>query len=92
VAVQAGPLWHRRYPDQRCPDFDLCQTLLAEQSRWATTGRYTVNYRVGRSADSVQAEFFLRGNQVMQERNRGGFPWRAPGAVSGRGVPAGWTK
>ena len=30
---------------------------------------------VGNRADSVQAEFFLQGNQMMQQKYNGNFPW-----------------
>lgn len=76
IAITTGPVWYRRYPDQRGPDFDLCGLLLREHPRCGTNGRYTVNYRVGRSANSVQPDFFRAGNAVMKRRFPGGFPWR----------------
>ena len=85
VAIKASPLWHRRFRDEESPDFVLCRTLLAEQPRWATNGRYSVNYRVGRAAGSVRAEFFLQGNRAMSQKYGVSYPWRAPGAAtSGR--------
>lgn len=85
VAIKAGPLWHRRFRDEESPDFVLCRTLLAEQPRWATNGRYSVNYRVGRAAGSVRAEFFLQGNRAMSQKYGVNYPWRASGvAFSGR--------
>jgi len=35
-----------------------------------TTGLFTVNYRVGNRSDSVQAEFFIKGNSVMNKDNK----------------------
>jgi hypothetical protein len=76
LAMAASPLWYRRFRDEESPDFALCRMLLNARRRCTTNGRYTVNYRVGRSPGSVQAEFFRRGNAVMLERNAGRFPWR----------------
>lgn len=81
LAMATSPLWYRRYRDEESPDISLCQKLLKDHPRCATNGRYTVNYRVGRSAGSVQADFFLVGNRVMQQRCANQFPWR--GRVSG---------
>lgn len=78
LAIATAPLWHRRYPDEAGPDFMLCQQLLREHPRCGTNGLSTVNYRVGRSQWSVRSEFFLAGNQVMQQRFPNGFPWRVP--------------
>lgn len=81
VAISASPLWHRRFRDQESPDFLLCRKLLTEQHRFATNGRYTVNYRVGRSPRSVRAEFFLRGNGVMRQRYGAVYPWQIEGGI-----------
>ena len=77
LAIRTGSLWYRRYPDETCPDFALCQQLLQEHPQCGTNGLYTVNYRVGRSTCSVQPDFFLAGNEVMRQRFPAGFPWRA---------------
>jgi hypothetical protein len=78
LAITMSPLWYRRFRDEESPDFPLCRLLLQNHPRFATSGRYTVNYRVGMSPDSVQANFFLHGNAVMQQRYMGPPPWRAP--------------
>lgn len=78
LAIGCSALWHRRYPDQECPDFVLCRRLLAEQPRCTTNGRYSLKYRVGRSPMSVRAEFFLHGNREMERKYGATFPWRAP--------------
>ena len=74
--MSASPLWYRRFGDEESPDVPLCRKLLKEQPRCTTNGCDTVNYRVGRSTGSVQANFFLQGNRVMQERHRNKFTWR----------------
>jgi len=37
---------------------------------------YTVNYCVDGGQGSVNAEFFINGNAVMNEKYNGEFPWR----------------
>jgi hypothetical protein len=74
-----GHLWYRRVPDDISPDFALCQQLLADYPRFVTTGRSTVNYRVGMRPDSVQAKYFLRGNEQARKKYGESMPWRAAG-------------
>lgn len=76
LAIATSPLWYRRFRDEESPDFPLCRHLLKDYPRCDTSGRYSVNYRVGRSAGSVQAEFFLHGNAVMRQRYPDPPPWR----------------
>jgi glycosyltransferase involved in cell wall biosynthesis len=40
------------------------------------TGKATVCYRLDGNPNSVNADFFLQGNQIMQQRYPGEFPWR----------------
>jgi hypothetical protein len=47
---------------QNLPEFD-------------TNGQYTINYRVASRGDSVQAEFFLKGNEMMSKQYNGDLPW-----------------
>ena len=70
--------WYRRarHPDDQ-PEVDrlLSSKLFGLGRPPNHTGQYTVNYRAGNRADSVQAEFFLRGNEIMQQYY-GVYPWR----------------
>lgn len=79
IAVQISPIWYRRarHPDEQ-PEVDrlLMQVLLDYGFSYDTNGEYTLNYRVGNRADSVQADFFLWGNSKMQQKYNGNFPWR----------------
>ena len=79
IAVQISPIWYRRarHPDEQ-PEVDrlLMQVLLDYDFSYDTNGEYTLNYRVGNRADSVQADFFLWGNSKMQQKYNGNFPWR----------------
>lgn len=58
------------------PDHLLCQALMAQFPRFATTGLSTVNYVAG---GSVPPEYFLIGNEHMKARYPDGFPWRKEG-------------
>jgi hypothetical protein len=78
VAVSVAPVWHRAFEGALVTSADLhvCNALLKAYPRTGTNGLYTVNYLIGRSAQSVPLEYFLQGNRVMAERHPGGFPWR----------------
>jgi glycosyltransferase involved in cell wall biosynthesis len=79
LALQLSPLWHRRarHPEDQ-PEVDraLTYTLKGNNINCNVSGKYTVNYRAGNRMDSVQKEFFLKGNEVMKNKYQGGFPWR----------------
>ncbi len=78
IAMDAAGLWMRRFRDDRfSPDFWLCKHLLQAHPRCGTSGQYSVNYRVGGSAQSSNEAFFRSGNAAMVERYPDGFPWRA---------------
>jgi hypothetical protein len=78
VAVSVGPVWHRAFEGSLMTSADLhvCNALRKAYPRTGTNGRYTVNYRLGRSAVSVPAAYFLEGNRITAGRYPGGFPWR----------------
>jgi glycosyltransferase involved in cell wall biosynthesis len=79
IAVQIAPLWYRRarHPDEQ-PEVDrlIMQVLLQYGFKYNTNGRYTLNYRVGNRSDSVQKDFFIWGNLMMEKKYKDGFPWR----------------
>ncbi len=77
LAVTTSTIWHRRFRDGESPDFVVCRQLLKEHPRCGGNGAYTVNYRAGNTAASVNADFFLRGNAVMKQRYGDAMPWRA---------------
>jgi dTDP-glucose pyrophosphorylase len=41
-----------------------------QKYKYETTGQYTVNYRVGNRSDSVQADFFIQGNKMMEKDSK----------------------
>lgn len=78
IALQLSPLWFRRarHPDDQ-PEVDriISQTLFSSDIECETNGKYTVNYRAGNRADSVNAYFFIEGNKIMK-KHYDKFPWR----------------
>jgi glycosyltransferase involved in cell wall biosynthesis len=79
AAVAFSPYWYRRarHPQEQ-PEVDriLSAFMMQNMVEFNTNGLYTVNYRVASRSDSVQKEFFLQGNQMMNHRMNGEYPWR----------------
>lgn len=79
IALQLTPIWYRRarHPEDQ-PEVDRALTYVLKQNKiqCLVSGEYTVNYRAGNRADSVQAQFFLNGNKIMYQKYNGEFPWR----------------
>ena len=79
LALQLSPIWYRRarHPDDQ-PEVDraLTNALKDNKIECNVTGMYSVNYRAGNRADSVQAQFFKQGNEIMKQRYNGDYPWR----------------
>lgn len=44
-------------------------------NKFDTTGKYTLNYRLG-SNNNLQGEFFINSNNVMESKLKGHYPWR----------------
>lgn len=78
IALQLTPLWYRRarHPNDQ-PEVDrvLTYTLKHNKIKCTVSGEYTINYRAGNRADSVQAQFFLEGNRIMNKKYNGNLPW-----------------
>lgn len=79
MALQLTPIWYRRarHPEDQ-PEVDRALTFVLRDNKiqCLVSGEYTVNYRAGNRADSVQAQFFMRGNEIMNQKYNGDFPWR----------------
>jgi hypothetical protein len=77
-ALGFSPYWYRRarHPQEQ-PEVDriLSPYMMQTQTEFDTNGQYTINYRVASRGDSVQAEFFLKGNEVMKKQYNGDLPW-----------------
>lgn len=79
LALQLTPIWYRRarhLEDQ--PEVDRALTFVLRQNKISchVSGEYTINYRAGNRADSVQPQFFIQGNEIMQKKYGGQFPWK----------------
>ena len=72
VAIHVASLWHGGWGQDRI----VLATLLRHFPKCATSGRYTLNYSLGGNSLSVDADYFLEGNQVMATRHAGRLPWR----------------
>jgi glycosyltransferase involved in cell wall biosynthesis len=79
AALGFSPYWYRRarHPDEQ-PEVDriLSAFMMQNLKQFDANLNYTVNYRVASRLDSVQAEFFLRGNEAMKQKYNGVLPWK----------------
>ena len=80
VAVRLSPVWYRKFREPGQPEIDrvIAHTLMSPENKlkFDCTHDYTVKYRVGNTGLSVQADFFLNGNQKMLEQYGGVLPWK----------------
>ncbi|SDT94163.1 glycosyltransferase family 2 protein [Halopseudomonas salegens] len=49
--------------------------------RFACSGHYSLNYRLGSTERSVKQDFFQRGNALMAQKYAGKFPWSQRGSA-----------
>lgn len=77
LAVQISPVWFRKFrePGQMEVDRALFHVLSQIAPNYDSTYKYTVNYTVGNTQNSVQKEFFEIGNRDMLQRYGGNLPW-----------------
>ena len=72
VAIKLAQVWHGGWGQDR-----VFLTVLSQHfPKFDCTGEYTLNYKVDGNAGSVNAEFFFNGNEVMNQKYNGVFPWR----------------
>jgi hypothetical protein len=87
IAVRAAAPWYARYRDAESPDIAFGQHLHRQFPRTASTGAYTLYYRIGR-ADSLPEWYFTKGNQTLYEKHGNPPPWRkAPPPAVGTPMP-----
>lgn len=77
VALSISPLMHRRFrePGQMEVDRAMVWGLRQFGAKYDTTGKYTINYAVANSQHSVTADFFMKGNEIMNQHYQGKYPW-----------------
>ena len=80
VAVGISPIWYRKFrePGQMEIDRAIATALMHPENKlkFDCTRDYTVQYRVGNTGLSVQADFFIKGNEAMLQRHNGVLPWK----------------
>lgn len=78
LAIHLGPAWYRKFREPNQPEVDrvLSAVLRGNNLKYDTTYKYTVNYTVGNTQNSVQSGFFLHGNIEMLKRYGGKLPWK----------------
>jgi hypothetical protein len=67
--IQVASLWHFGYGGDR-RFFNIIKDL----APYATSGKYTLNYRLDGNATSASPDFFMYGNEVMTKKYNK-FPW-----------------
>lgn len=72
IAVKLASVWHGGWGQDRV----FLSTISHHFGLYECTGKYTVNYRVDGGAGSVNKEFFMNGNKIMNDKYKGEFPWR----------------
>jgi glycosyltransferase involved in cell wall biosynthesis len=72
TAIKLAQVWHGGWGTDRV----VLGAFSNYFPKFDCTGQYTVNYRVGGNAGSVNGDFFINGNKVMNEKYNGVFPWR----------------
>jgi hypothetical protein len=72
IAIKIASVWHGGWGQDRV----FLQAITQHFQKWNTTGEYTLNYRVDGQQGSVNADFFINGNKIMDDRYNGEFPWK----------------
>jgi len=72
VIVNLAPAWYSGWGGDR----RFYSIISQHVTDFGCTGKSSVCYRLDGNQNSVNAEFFINGNAIMQQRYPGGFPWR----------------
>jgi glycosyltransferase involved in cell wall biosynthesis len=70
-AIRVASVWHGGWGHDR-----VFLNTIKHFDPWDCTGEYTVNYRVDGGEGSVSASFFQVGNEIMNKKYNGDFPWK----------------
>lgn len=80
IALGMSPVWYRKAREPGVAEIDraISAILMNEQNKlkFDCTREYTLKYRVGSTGISVQADFFLRGNEAMLKYHNNNLPWK----------------
>jgi len=72
IAVKLASAWHGGWGQDRV----FLSAVTQYFPKWDCTNEYTTHYRVDGGEGSVTADFFINGNEVMNKKYNGVFPWR----------------
>jgi len=72
VAVKLASAWHGGWGQDRV----FLSAVTQHFPKWDCTNEYTVHYRVDGGKGSVTSDFFINGNEVMNKKYDGNYPWR----------------
>jgi glycosyltransferase involved in cell wall biosynthesis len=72
TAIKLASAWHGGWGQDRV----FLSAISQHFPKWDCTNEYTTCYRVDGGKGSVNAEFFINGNEVMNKKYNGVFPWR----------------
>ena len=72
VAIRIASAWHGGWGQDRV----FLQAVTQHIPKWDCTNEYTAHYRVDGGKGSVNADFFINGNEVMMKKYDGKYPWR----------------
>jgi glycosyltransferase involved in cell wall biosynthesis len=72
VAIKLASAWHGGWGQDRV----FLSAISHHFPKWDCTNEYTTCYRVDGGKGSVNAEFFINGNEVMNKKYNGEYPWR----------------
>jgi glycosyltransferase involved in cell wall biosynthesis len=72
IAIKLASAWHGGWGQDRV----FLSAISQHFPKWDCTNEYTTCYRVDGGKGSVNAEFFMNGNEVMNKKYNGKFPWR----------------
>jgi glycosyltransferase involved in cell wall biosynthesis len=72
IAIRLASAWHGGWGQDRV----FLSAISQHFPKWDCTNEYTTCYRVDGGKGSVNAEFFINGNEVMNKKYNGAFPWR----------------
>lgn len=73
VIVAMSPAWYSGWGGDR----RFYSAISQHFPNFGCTGKATVCYRLDGNPGSVNAEFFMHGNEVMRQRHPDGYPWRS---------------
>jgi hypothetical protein len=72
VAIKSTHIWHMKWGADRL----FPSVMFQHFPKYDCTGEYTLNYRMDGNPGSVNVDFFMNGNKVMNDKYNGVFPWR----------------